>query len=501
MKYIPDRLAAVHAHRWWAAFLCVGLTSCSVLDGLKNDGGQAPGHVDISEDASTPDVASPDVHQPDVRTPDTATPDAHHPDTTPGTVDDVGEPPGETLHPMPACPSNDLTCAQAYDFSANHEHICIITPDRAAVACLGKNDQGQLGSSAPATGATAFVEVPFGELAGNPGALEFDHIAAGGDHSCTTLTISQSHTQRVYCWGNSDHSRFESAASTPAGTPAGTPAWVPEIGGYTSLRIAAIHAGARHTCVSTSATTLCWGDNSDSQTGNGSGSTSPVLPVNAGTIQNLEDIRQFSTQWNHGCAIAKHAGPGDISAWCWGRNQHAELGQGKSDSSSSLPKKLPTYSTSAPDFPQAYRAIVAGYDHTCAIADVEPDNSLERDLVYCWGNRQNSAKLGNLSPIVNQPDTQSGVKMRDGQPLHASMLALGEDFSCALTRDDSRVVCWGGSDINPDNARARPVAGLNFADTDVIKLDTMGDKICALLESRTSRARQLRCIALDLGHD
>ncbi len=78
----------------------------------------------------------------------------------------------------------------------------------------------------------------------------------------------------------------------------------------------AIDAGDHRTCAATGPGVYCW--NPEDPT------TSPVLDSHTAGL----DLRTLSVATDHICALDAHA-----RAWCWGANDHGQLGDGTTDSS------------------------------------------------------------------------------------------------------------------------------------------------------------------------
>lgn len=93
--------------------------------------------------------------------------------------------------------------------------------------------------------------------------------------------------------------------------------------------------------------------------------------------------------------------------------------------------------TTGTSTPQAFKALDAGFSHTCAIA--------RDDTIRCWGSNH----LGKASPPTG---TYKAV-------------TAGDDHSCAIAIDDT-VVCWGGNEYgqsSPPVGEFKEVsAGLGF---------------------------------------
>lgn len=98
-------------------------------------------------------------------------------------------------------------------------------------------------------------------------------------------------------------------------------------------QIKAISAGYRYTCaISFNDKAYCWGRNDQGQLGNGL-KTDSRSPVAVGGELVNKTVTDISTNWRHTCAIAD----GDI--YCWGSNSSGQLGDGTTIDSA-LPVKI-----------------------------------------------------------------------------------------------------------------------------------------------------------------
>ena len=169
-------------------------------------------------------------------------------------------------------------------------------------------------------------------------------------------------------------------------------------------------AGAMHTCaVKGDGSVWCWGRNDHGQLGDGTGSTQ-AAPVQ---VKSLNGVSVVSTHLEHTCAVRDNS-----SIWCWGRNGYAQLGDGtKIDRSAPVQVENTSDATS----------VVTGARHTCALRN--------NSDVWCWGdNSLGQLGLGNDNETVD-PTQVSGLS-------GATALAAGSDHTCALTGAGS-VWCWG----------------------------------------------------------
>jgi len=198
-----------------------------------------------------------------------------------------------------------------------------------------------------------------GFLRGAGGCERATFVSAGLAHTCAI-----SFTGRLECWG-------DNTSGQATGTAGAQPITVPQQ--VRSGGVAAVAAGAGHTCAVVNGAVECWGS--------GAGATPPTPPLGAvlrlsagadhtcalhgGTVTcwgnpasiltppTLGTVIGISSGSNHACAFDT---VGTIT--CWGDAARGQLGSG----------------------PQVGIAVGAGYDHVC----YSPGNNA-RTLV-CWGD-------------------------------------------------------------------------------------------------------------------
>jgi alpha-tubulin suppressor-like RCC1 family protein len=174
-------------------------------------------------------------------------------------------------------------------------HACGYT-STGAVYCWGGNAAGALGQPVDS------VPHPTPTVVG---AVTVQSIAAGDNFTCG-VAVS---TGQVECWGANLYGGLGDGTTTSRSTPE--------------------TAGAFHACAATAAgVTYCWGDNSVGQLGTGTSTGTDLYvptPVSGSYAFNTVDAG-----FGHTCALT-----GSGSTLCWGDNSVGELGNGTTSSTPS----------------------------------------------------------------------------------------------------------------------------------------------------------------------
>jgi alpha-tubulin suppressor-like RCC1 family protein len=117
-------------------------------------------------------------------------------------------------------------------------------------------------------------------------------------------------------------------------------------------------------------------------------------------------------------------------------------------------------------------AVVAGYEHSCAL--------LSGGTVQCWGNNA-SGQLGNGTASNPDAGTLITVSGLSGATALIAGGSFGGSYSCALLSDGS-VKCWGEITVGESSTSPTGVPGLNGG---VIQIAGGGAHACALLSDGT----------------
>ena len=181
--------------------------------------------------------------------------------------------------------------------TAGRDHTCALAYATGLAYCWGDNTFGQLGDSST-TARNAPVPVAGGHT--------FNHISAGGDHTCGVTNALE-----LYCWGENSYGQLGDSTTTQRITP------VKLAGGVTILGVT---AGDRFTCgMSDDVKLYCWGRNLEGQLGTGSfaGQLTPRLVAGNLYPQSIIAGERLT------CAKTW-----DTGTYCWGSNTFGQLGDG-----------------------------------------------------------------------------------------------------------------------------------------------------------------------------
>ena len=238
-------------------------------------------------------------------------------------------------------------------------HTCAITSEGKAY-CWGMNVYGQLGNNST-TGSRIPVAVQM------PAGVSFQSIAADYFHTCALTTTGQ-----AYCWGANSYGQLGNNSTTNSPIPLavssvgvnvpveqsasrlykwnnavqpGTPlaatnavATLPEVGSSFRIRVGLTAAGNKtlqsitadyfHTCaLTTTGQAYCWGLNQHGQLGNNS-TTDSRIPVAVQMPAGVTRFQSIATGGFHTCALTNEG-----KAYCWGKGDVGQLGNNSTTSS------------------------------------------------------------------------------------------------------------------------------------------------------------------------
>lgn len=295
----------------------------------------------------------------------------------------------------------ELTAAQ--DLAAGANHTCAIANGdiggsmMTGVFCWGANHAGQTGQN------------PVGGHSHEPmmvsGISSPMQVVAGTNHTCARLAST------MVCWGANSYGQLGDPAVSPAGTT--TP--------VTSLNLTGllqITAGGNNTCaITTQFDVYCWGQNGQGQVGDNTTTIAIDTPTR---VYNSFTANYISTGGTHTCAIATG---GNVGVFCWGANDHGQLGLGSPNANPTLiPTAVPAFGTTTAI------EVEAGFASTCARAGTG---------LFCWGlNGTGQLGIGQETTPVPDPTEVSLA----GQSFF--QVSQPTNHACAVLGDKT-VWCWG----------------------------------------------------------
>lgn len=203
----------------------------------------------------------------------------------------------------------------------------------------------------------------------------------------------------LYCWGGLGATSTATGPQEPL-----APRLMP--GG---MAAAAVSSSTLEACVaSPGQPTVCWG------------ALAPATDALAGFRFESVSVGDGRPRV-HACGLTA-----DGSAWCWGYDDHGQLGAEPSQESCN--DGAPCAGHPVPVVGDArFSALAAGGAHTCGLT--------REGLVWCWGDNT-WGQLGDGS-TASRPT----ARPVEGLPPIAALTA-GQDHTCALSREGA-TVCWG----------------------------------------------------------
>ena len=324
--------------------------------------------------------------------------------------------------------------AGVIDVEMGGTFACALT-SRGAVSCWGSNRFGELGRAGGIDLQRHSTPVEI--------ARDVVQIAAGRHHACARDAAGL-----VRCWGLAEHGRLgrpgaERCALPPeladdVGIAPGTdtvacssaPMLVEGLG-----PVERIEAGANHTCAVRAGEVWCWGRDDHGQLGDGTTDDGRAAPERVGTLAGVELVALGAR------ATYALEASGTISAW--GDGTHGQLAVAPADLADCASGARCAPSPAAR--PLTLTAISAGTDHACGL-DTE-------GRAFCWG-RADDGRLGTAEPAPAACTTSSGDHACAVEPMPVDALpdgvralAVGRAHACALLFSDFRggasLHCWG----------------------------------------------------------
>ncbi len=206
----------------------------------------------------------------------------------------------------------------------------------------------------------------------------------------------------------------------------------------------ATSSGTNRTCGILSASAWCWGQNNHGQLGDSTfdNSTLPVRVIRDPAGIGTNRVRQIVSGNFSNCILLANN-----QVWCWGFGNVGQMGNGTFTTDNPAPIKVNLPSTFQP-----YQ-LAAGFNTFCALGN----NGANLGQVWCWG-ADNTGQVGNgqgsPNPNVNTPVQIAGPGPATAYPAgnaigttSVTALSYGGAFSqnmCAIASNFA--YCWGAND-------------------------------------------------------
>lgn len=196
---------------------------------------------------------------------------------------------------------------------AGRTHSCVLAKnlDWNRVLCWGRNSSGQLGNNSTANSSTPVLV---------SGLSDVVDIAAFGDHTCA-LRVGGT----VKCWGYNGQGQLGNGTTTTSLVPVDV-----KLNSTTVLGgVSSIAAGSVHSCatLASNGKAMCWGNGTSGQLGNGtlvnSSYAKDVKYLSGTTPVSLTGATAVTAGYAHGCALLRNG-----KTMCWGDNSRGQIGDG-----------------------------------------------------------------------------------------------------------------------------------------------------------------------------
>lgn len=305
-------------------------------------------------------------------------------------------------------------------------HSCALSDD-GLMYCWGYNYSGQLG-----TGNKVDSAVPV-QVAG---ALSGKVVTDIGGTNNATCAIAAG---KIYCWGVNSYGVLGingaggSVTSPTAVTASNTATTLPT--NYTATALSTSGSRALLMCAVASGKAYCWGQNDAGSVGNGTTSSSVIVPtkVSDATVLSGKTVTSISQDgyvsvgsggFSHVCVVA------NLRLYCWGENSDGQLGEGTLNDSS-IPVAVTTAGT--PINGVDIKDVKVGLRHTCALTTA--------GAVYCWGNNGNG-QVGDGTTTGRMVPTAVFQSSTGLTGTNTVSIGAGANRGCAVI-SDGRTFCWG----------------------------------------------------------
>ena len=239
-------------------------------------------------------------------------------------------------------------------------------------------------------------------------------VSAAEGYTCTIVETPNIYMpNEVYCWGSGDNGKLGNGNLSDSDVP-GEKVAIPA-----DANAISISSGNSHSClVSDDGDAYCWGSNNHGQLGGGNQGGYSSTPS---IVEGVDvDFVSVSVGNGHSCAITSEG-----ALYCWGNNWDGQLGDGTWENSDS-PVEVSSSET--------WKSVESSGSarHTCAISN--------SDELFCWGvNYEGQVGDG----TYNNVNTPQKVQFQSSQASIVVELSVGGFGNSCAVLVDSSTYCWG----------------------------------------------------------
>ena len=182
--------------------------------------------------------------------------------------------------------------------AVGRNHACALL-ESGEVSCWGGNEYGQLGDGTETRRSTPTTVI------GLSGIVQ---ISADNSNTCALNRSGE-----VYCWGIDTFTRGQCDCNAKTYS---RPTWLSELADVTQVEV-----GSDHSCaLKKSGKVMCWGTNVHHEMGPGVPGQRSLTPIE---VADVRDAAALTVGLSHACILRN-----DATAFCWGANDVAMLGDG-----------------------------------------------------------------------------------------------------------------------------------------------------------------------------
>ncbi|HEY5944064.1 MAG TPA: hypothetical protein VIV40_01170 [Kofleriaceae bacterium] len=329
-----------------------------------------------------------------------------------------------------------LGASDLVELHAGEMHTCGRKTD-GTLWCWGHNENGQLGNNS-----TVHSDVAV-QVTGMTNVTLFD---GGRTHTCALGSYNG--TAGLWCWGRGgQNGHGATSAAGKLGNNSAADSKVPVRVNLTAATgsgqtVRSLSAGAYHSCVVMSDDkTWCWGRNDHGELGNSS-TVSTRVPVQVNyagiTIPAGVTVDEVSCSDGRRKLNSTCIRLSNGSVYCWGANAHSELGDGG------------IVERTAPSLPVNISGLAGAKIVQLASAQFAKCARTDLGEVWCWGEDKNGI-LG----INNGNETTHATPIKTTVLSTATQLVMSHKLACAIDAA-KQLFCWGTNKRGQAKAR-RPV--------------------------------------------